>query len=78
MDGLLECLADEISPLIQAYAILPLTILDPTRGNGECLNSAVAYSRRGFANEMLGLNQEALEDMNAADKIKVGDVFNLW
>ncbi|CAM6094350.1 unnamed protein product [Calypogeia fissa] len=51
-----------------------LTLIDPARGNGAGLQSARAYARRGHANMQLGLNKEALEDLNRAIQIEPGNV----
>ncbi|CAM6111202.1 unnamed protein product [Calypogeia fissa] len=51
-----------------------LTLIDPARGNIAGLHSASAYECRGHANICLGLNMEALEDLNRANEIECGKV----
>ncbi|CAM6099872.1 unnamed protein product [Calypogeia fissa] len=55
-----------------------LTLIDPARGNIAGLHTAPAYECRGYANICLGLNMEALEDLNRADEIESGNVSILW
>ncbi|CAM6096980.1 unnamed protein product [Calypogeia fissa] len=55
-----------------------LTLIDPEQGNGARLHSALAYGWRGHANLLLGLNMEALEDLNTANEIEPGNVSVLW
>ncbi|CAM6096965.1 unnamed protein product [Calypogeia fissa] len=55
-----------------------LTLIDPEQGNGARLHCALAYGWRGHANLLLGLNMEALEDLNTANEIEPGNVSVLW
>ncbi|CAM6094342.1 unnamed protein product [Calypogeia fissa] len=68
---------DKCSQLCWHWYVLALTFINPARANGIRLTSEGAYAHRGFANLVLGLNKECLEDLNRAIKIQPGWVYSL-
>ncbi|CAM6094345.1 unnamed protein product [Calypogeia fissa] len=68
---------DKCSEWCWQWYVRVLTYINPAPANGIRLTSAIAYANRGFANLVLGLNKECLEDCNRAIEIQPGRVNDL-